>query len=372
MLLFYVLIVILAVVVLALAWLIFNLKKKLSESSEQKNELGQRIEFLDKKIAESNSQVVSSLSSQIRLLSENLGGSLQTVQKSVDQRLGENTNRLDNASKSYAEVKEQLAKLQEQTKKVFEVGKDMSSLHEILRAPKVRGVMGEFLLENLLSQMLSHDHYSCPYTFRSGEKVDAAVKLKNYLIPVDSKFPLENFKKVSEAHSEAERIGFKKQFGLDVKKHINSIAEKYILPDEGTVDFALMYVPAENVYYEIISHKFGNVSLFDYAMGKRVIPVSPNTFYAYLGTIVMGLKGMKIEKNAKVILQNLKRLEIEFGKIRDDFVVLGTHLKNAQGRYELTDKRMNKFENQLEKSRDKELEEPKAAVQIGQAPGKQS
>jgi DNA recombination protein RmuC len=299
--------------------------------------------------------VVSNLTNQIQLLSQALG----TIQKSVDQRLGENTSRLDNAARSYGEVQKQLVHLQDQVKRVHEVGKDISSLHEILRAPKVRGVMGEIWLDKLLGQMLPQEHFESQYAFKSGEKVDAVIKLQDYLISVDSKFPLENFKKATESQVEEEKLGFKKQFALDVKKHINSISQKYILPDEGTMDFALMYIPAENVYYEIISNNFGNTNLFDFAFEKKIIPVSPNSFYAYLGTISKGLKGLQIEENAKVIMENIKRLEIEFGKVKTDFSLLGSHLTNAAKKYTDTEKRMDRFESKLEKSGTKEIEELK-------------
>ncbi|OGI26011.1 MAG: hypothetical protein A3J76_05235 [Candidatus Moranbacteria bacterium RBG_13_45_13] len=331
--------VFLVFVILALAGFIFSLRKKIADSKKEE---------LEKK----DDGIVSNLTNQIQLLSQTLG----TIQKSVDQRLGENTNRLDNASKSYAEVKTQLAKLEEQTQKVYEASKDISSLHDILNAPKLRGVMGEFLLENLLSQKLSKDLYVLQYSFKSGEKVDVVVKLKDYLIPIDSKFPLENFRKIIEAENEPQKDLHKKQFYSDVKKHIDAIAQKYILPNEGTSDFAFMYIPAENVYYEIISHDFGNKNLFDYAKEKGVIPVSPNIFNAYLGTIVMGLSGMKIAENAKAIFKNIKNLELYFGRIRGDFVALGTHIKNAHNKYDLTDRRMEKFQMELEKTKDKELE----------------
>lgn len=336
---------ILVLIVLALAGFILSLLRKMKESEDQRG---------DRKDAE----IVSNISNQIQLLS----GSVNAIQKSVDQRLGENTNRLDNASRSYSEVQKQLAHVQESVKQMHEVGKNISSLQDILRAPKLRGVMGEFLLENLLAQIFSHEHYEVQHTFKSGEKVDAVVRLKEYLVPIDSKFPLENFQKGSAAEADG-REQYSKLFYSDVKKHVDSIAKKYILPDEGTVDFALMYIPAESVYHEIVSHSFGEIKLFDYATRKRVIPVSPNTLYAYLSTIVMGLKGMKIEENAKFILENLKRLEIEFGKVRGDFLVLGTHLNNAAKKYGDTEKRLDKFENRLEKSKTRELEEISANFQ---------
>jgi len=330
-------------VVLALAGFIFSLRKKIKDSKNA--------ELLENK----DDRIVSNLTNQISLLSR----TLDTIQKSVDQRLGENTGRLDNAARSYGEVQKQLTHLQDEVRRVHEVGKDISSLHEILRAPKVRGVMGEIWLEKLLGQMLPQNHYECQFAFKSGEKVDAIIRLQDHIISVDSKFPLENFKKAIESQNEEERAGFKKQFGQDVKKHISAIADKYILPGEGTMDFALMYIPAENVYYEIVNHNFGNVSVFDYAVEKKVIPVSPNTFYAYLGTIIMGLKGMRVEENAKFILQNLSKLKVQFMKIRKDFESLGIHIRNAQNKFETTDKRLGKFENQLDKSGEKELEEIK-------------
>jgi DNA recombination protein RmuC len=345
------LVLVLILIVLALAGFILSLLKRQDEQKKQELE-------------KNNTDVTSNISNQIQLLANSFSSSLNNIQKSVDQRLGENTNRLDNASKSYAEVKSQLVKLEEQTQKVYEASKDISSLHDILNAPKLRGVMGEFLLENLLSQKLSKDIYALQYAFKSGEKVDVVVKLKDYLIPIDSKFPLENFRKIIEADNELQKDVHKKQFYSDVKKHVDAIAQKYILPSEGTSDFAFMYIPAENVYYEIISHDFGNKNLFDYAKEKGVIPVSPNIFNAYLGTIVMGLSGMKIAENAKAIFKNIKNLEIYFGKLRGDFVSLGTHIRNAQNKYELTDRRMEKFQTELEKTKDKELEVVSESIKL--------
>lgn len=338
--LIYILIIILVLIVLALAGFILSLRKKIEDAEKEKSE-------------NKDDRIVSNLTNQISLLSQSMG----TFQKSVDQRLGENTNRLDNASRSYAEVQKQLVQVHEGVKQMHEVGKNISSLQDILRAPKLRGVMGEFLLENLLAQIFSSEHYEFQHAFKSGEKVDAIVRLKDYLIPIDSKFPLENFRKGSDADDNGSREQYSKLFYTDVKKHVESIAKKYILPDEGTVDFALMYIPAENVYHEILSNEFGGLKLFDFATGKRVIPVSPNTLYAYLSTIIMGLKGMKIEENAKVILENIKRLEIEFGKVRSDFTLLGTHLMNATKKYSDTEKRMDHFDTRLEKSGVKELGE---------------
>jgi DNA recombination protein RmuC len=166
---------------------------------------------------------------------------------------------------------------------------------------------------------------------------------------VDAKFPLENFKRMLEAAGDEEKNRAKRQFGIDVKKHIDAIAGKYILPDEGTYDFALMYIPAENVYYETIIRDGApeEKSLCHYAMSKRVIPVSPNSLYAYLQAIVLGLKGMKIEDRAKDIIQYLSRLQGDFGKFREEFALIGKHVGHAQASYQSADRRLDQFGQKL-------------------------
>jgi len=230
------------------------------------------------------------------------------------------------------------------------VGKDIASLQDILRAPKLRGGLGEFLLGDLLGQILPPEHFATQFTFSNGEKVDAAIKLGGSFVPVDAKFPLENFKRMLEGHTEEEKGRARRQFVADVKKHIDSIASKYILPDEGTYDFALMYIPAENVYYETIIKDDvlgGERSISQYALSKKVIPVSPNCFYAYLQAIVMGLKGMKIEERAKEILQVLSRLEGDLARFKDEFNLLGRHLGHAQSSFQGAEKRLDRFTQKL-------------------------
>ena len=170
-------------------------------------------------------------------------------------------------------------------------------------------------------------------------------------MPVDAKFPLENFKRVVETATEDERRIAKKKFIADVKKHIDAIAGKYILPDEGTFDFALMYIPAENVYYELIIRDEAvdtDKGLLNYSFAKRVIPVSPNSFYAYLQTILLGLKGLHIEEQAQEILRSLARLSGDFRKFQEEFELVGKHLTNTKMRYDESDKRLAKFGDKLQ------------------------
>ncbi len=205
------------------------------------------------------------------------------------------------------------------------------------------------LLEPLFRQTPSH-HYTLQHRFKSGDTVDAVIQLGPSLVPIDSKFPLENFKRVIESRSEDERRSAKRKFDSDVKKHVDSIANKYILPDEGTFPFALMYIPAENVYYEIIirDENLGEEkSLSAYAITRKVIPVSTNSFYAYLQAIVLGLKGLKIEASAQLIINHLEQLRGDFERFHKDFEVIGTHLNNAKGRYDDADRRLERLGERL-------------------------
>lgn len=291
--------------------------------------------------------VVLKLSSQVNVRLNQMNQSLQEANKAIGQGLG-------NATNIFGSVHEKLGRLEETNRQIYEISKDISSLQELLRAPKFRGQMGETLLENLLSQVLPKDHYQIQYRFKSGDAVDAAIRLGERLVPIDAKFSLENFQKMLDAQDEQQKNSFRRKFIQDVKYRVDEIAAKYILPVENTYDFALMYIPAENVYYETIIKE----DLFSYCMLKKVIPVSPNTFYAYLQVICLGLKGMKIEENAKSILKNLSSLSFEIEKFREDFLTLGTHLSNASSKYEDSSKRLDRFQDKLTNIQDsKRIEE---------------
>ena len=308
-------------------------------------------------------QQMENINNQIIKLYSDNQGILQQVNTDFTktlQDLNQSTNsRLDNAAKAIKDVYGKLGQVHESTKQVNEVAKDIASLQEILRAPKIRGGMGELFLSDLLKQVLPPSRYELQHRFKSREIVDAVIKLKEGIVPVDSKFPLENFRKIIEAQGDDNKDSAKKVFIRDVKKHIDAIKQKYILPDEGTFDFALMYIPAENVYYEIIikdEDLDDGKSLFKYALDNKVIPVSPNSFYGYLQTILMGLRGMRVEERAQEILRNISRLEGDFTKVMDEFQKMGTHLKNLSGAYENTNKRIEKFGDKLDSLDHKESE----------------
>lgn len=280
--------------------------------------------------------VVLKISTQVNERLNQMNQSLQEANKIIGQNLG-------NATSTFGNVQEQLGKLEETNKQIIAISSDISSLQELLRAPKFRGAMGETFLENLLSQVLPQEHYQMQYHFRSTDAVDAVIRLGERLVPVDAKFSLENFQKMQDSTDEPVRESFRKKFIQDIKNRINEIAAKYILPAENTYDFALMYIPAENVYYEVIIKE----EIFAYSMQKKVIPVSPNTFYAYLQVICLGLRGLKVEENAKMILKSLSALSIDADKFKEDFNILGSHLLNANTKYADAQKRLEKVSERL-------------------------
>lgn len=285
------------------------------------------------------------LQQQVSAFQERLDKFGQTVSENLQQSSAQMNSRLDNAAKVVGDLREKVGQ-------IHEVGKAAAELVNILRAPKLRGGMGELFLGDLLAQILPPEHFKLQHRFRSGEAVDAVIQIGNKLVPVDSKFPLENFRRIMDSQSDSERIAARKQFMRDVKKHVDAISTKYILPDEGTYNFALMYVPAENVYYETIIKEESSASgeerpLFSYALEKRVVPVSPNSFYAYLQTILLGLRGMQVEERAQEILNTLARLRGDFERVQESFRVLGKHLTNAQGSYSEGEKALAKFDAKL-------------------------
>jgi DNA recombination protein RmuC len=291
-------------------------------------------------------------------LSSQLNAQLNAITQQLNERLKDNTDTLLKTQRDVtdrlnkiSDVEKSLVRMEETYKQVLEVSKDISSLQDLLRAPKFRGGMGEFLLENLLSQIMpSNDFFSLQYSFKSGTKADAVIKIGNNLVAIDAKFPLESFKRMIESQNEDENRTIRRQFVRDVQNRIDEIATKYILPDEGTYDFALMYIPAENVYYETIlkdMQEKEDKSLYSYALNKKVIPVSPHSLYPYLIVILRGLKGLAIEKNAKQVIEYLGRLQVDLNRFREDFRLVGGHLSNAKIKYEEAEKRLDKFSDKF-------------------------
>ena len=292
-------------------------------------------------------------SSQLAERTAEVDRHLQSVTETMDRRLGELDSkvdrRLENATQTTNKIHESLGKQAVATAEMLEQARGLSRLEHALRPPKARGGFGELLLENLLRDRLPRGSYEMQYGFSTGERVDAVIKVDR-LVPVDAKFPLDNFERLVEAANDDERLLFEKAFGRDLKQHVDAIASKYIRPDEGTYEFALMYLPAEGVYYELICGKTGE--LLQYAHEKRVFPVSPTTFTSQLQVIALGLKGLQIEERAQEVMAYCGQLQRDFDSFRDDFEVVGKHLGNAQSKFAAADRRLDRFETRLARAAD--------------------
>jgi len=277
-----------ALIISALALAVFLINKKISEIAEK---------------TKPDETLMEWLKSQQR--------SSQETSKAINERLDRAARVISGVQKSIGEMSE--------------IGRGMRDLQEFLRSPKLRGNISEQVLKELLGQMLPKQSFNLQYSFKSGAKVDAAIKTGAGMIPVDAKFPMENFRKMMGAEKESEKKAYEKEFVRDVKKHIDNISSKYILTEEGTIDYALMYLPSEAIYYEVVN----NNQLFDYSGKKRVLPVSPMTFYAYLRAILMSFEGQKIEAKARQILASIRAVQKDYNKVEDNLSVLGRHIQNA-------------------------------------------
>jgi DNA recombination protein RmuC len=271
---------------------------------------------------------------------------LQGLEQSLNTRLAATTQ-------TTTQIHERLGQMTRATTEMIERAKDLGRLEQALRPPKARGGFGELLLENLLRDRLPPDAYDVQYTFESGERVDAVIRAGGRLLPVDAKFPLDNFERMTAAEGEEQQL-HEKAFARDVKGHIDAIASKYIRPELGTFDLAFMYLPAEAIHYELVSGKTG--ALLAYAHERRVFPVSATTLTAYLQMIVLGLKGMQIEQRAEEVMRYCAALQQEFGKFKEDFDLVGTHLSRAHGKYADAEKRLDRFETKLDQAADEHAE----------------
>ncbi|MEK7539646.1 MAG: DNA recombination protein RmuC [Patescibacteria group bacterium] len=256
----------------------------------------------------------------VMLLNQNVQG-MQTRLDTINE--GINT-RLDKAASVIGAMNKELGTMSE-------IGRGMKDLQDFLRSPKLRGNIGEQIMHDLLSQHFPRQYFEVQYKFKNGQTVDALLKTDQGFISIDSKFPMENFIRAAKSATEEEHAGHLREFKKDVKKHITDISKKYILPEEGTVDFALMYIPSEAVYYEIIRD---DTDLNQFAQEKKVLLVSPNSFFYFLKVLLIGLAGKKMEENARNIFQVLQAAQKDMTRFGDDLAVLARHMKNAGGMLE--------------------------------------
>jgi DNA recombination protein RmuC len=291
---------------------------------------------------------VAALQQRLDSILKSTDSTRNTLQDSLQKGQSTLTQSLQSSSDTLNKLNNQIGQLVTASSQMQKVGDEVKRLQEILASPKLRGGLGEWSLDNLLSQILPQGSYQLQYSFKDNQKVDALVKLRDYSVPIDAKFTLSSFEQLLMAETDDQRIRLRKKFHADVIDRIDEIAEKYIRPAEGTLDFALMYVPAENVYYEaIIQYPDDKENILQYALDKKVVPVSPNLLYAYLMTVAMGLHGLQIEKQAAEIRQNLKTLTGSLADFTSTWEVLGKHLHNAYSQYDDGRKKLDRFDMQL-------------------------
>jgi DNA recombination protein RmuC len=275
------------------------------------------------------------------------------LRQAMDARLDSFTNLLANTTQSIsqqlasagdtiASVQQGVGEIRESSSRVIELGRDIKRLEELLRPPKARGAVGEILLENVFAQLLPPSQFHRQFPL-AGSLVDFAVKIGDRYVPVDAKFPLESFERMINAPEE-ERPGLRRDFARAVKGKIDDIAAKYIRPDLGTYDFALMYLPSENIYYQTA---VADSDLFEYGAGRRVFPVSPSTVYLYLVTVALGLQGMALEGKAAAVVVELRRLADELNKFQELFRVTGKHLRDAGNKYDEASRSLAGFRDRL-------------------------
>ena len=262
------------------------------------------------------------LTEWLKSMQTSINDTNSTIAKTLQENSRQLNERLDRAAIAIRDVNKGVGEMSE-------IGRNMRELQDFLKSPKLRGNIGEEVLKDLISQTFPKNSFNLQYQFRSGEKVDAAIKTDAGILPIDSKFPMENFQKMNKTPNQIEKASYKKEFIRDVKKHIDDISKKYILPEEGTMDFCLMYIPSEPVYYEIAD----NPDILDYARRKRVYAVSPTTLYAHLQVILLSFEGKKIESKTREVFAMLRALQVDYEKVNNGMSVLGKHIGNASNQF---------------------------------------
>jgi DNA recombination protein RmuC len=276
--------------------------------------------FLNKKLSDlKKNKSDETLLEWLKSMQQTMQMSSSDVTKVLQENSKQLNERLDRAASVIKDVGKEVGQMSE-------IGRSMRDLQEFLKSPKMRGNIGEEVLKDLISQIFPKNSFFLQYQFKSGERVDAAIKTDAGILPIDSKFPMENFQRMMKSQvSSKEYSALQKEFARDVKKHIDAISKKYIVPDEGTMDFALMYIPSESVYYEIVNL----TEIMNYARRSRVYLVSPSTLYAHLQTILLSYEGKKIESRTREVFKMLRVLQNDYNKIEENIGVLGKHINNA-------------------------------------------
>jgi DNA recombination protein RmuC len=277
-----------------------------------------------------DSNSLSQLNQSVQGLETRVSRNIQEIQTSFSQRL-------DNTGKIMGRLNQELGVVQE-------MNKQMKDLQTMIKSPKLRGNIGEKMLENILRDLLPKEYYQTQFQFRDGQQVDAIIRLQEELIPIDSKFPIENFQKIIKTDRTEEKKIFQRKFVNDVKKHIRDISDKYIRPEEGTVNFAVMYVPSETIFYHILRSR----KLDSYTTQQKILLVSPNTFSYFLQTIIIGIERNKISQASRQILANLKGIQRDARQLGEKMAILEKHIGNARKQMGQTKESFSEMKNKID------------------------
>ncbi len=291
------------------------------------------------------------LQTQLAVVNDKLAHQNNTLFASINQSQQTIQEQFSQTQQIITEVTRKLTTVDETNKQIVGFASQLQSLEQVLKNPKQRGVLGEYFLEKVLESVLPPQNFKLQYPFKNGEVVDAAIFTKDYVIPVDAKFSLASYNKLVEAPTKGERDLYARQFKNDLKNRINETA-KYIRPEEGTYEFAFMFVPADGVYYELLqleiaSNTGAEMTIIEYAFSKKVILVSPVTLFAYLQTVLQGLRALQIEESVKKIQTNLARMQKYLDRYTHNMGKLGTHLGHAMSSYEKSSLEMQNLNKEI-------------------------
>ncbi|MBB1565213.1 DNA recombination protein RmuC [Candidatus Gracilibacteria bacterium] len=315
--------------------------------------------LLSKKTENKDSGALKLIQQQILNLNKSIDYKLSENSRNTVKQAEINSDITKQATKKIEEITEKLSSLEETNKQIKDIGGQLEGLENILKNPKQRGILGEYFLENVLKNILPPENYKIQYKFSSGEIVDAAIFVKDKIIPIDSKFSLENYNKILETDDLLQKEIYIKEFKNDLKKRIDETS-KYIKPEEKTMDFAFMFIPSEGVYYDLIVNKVGAIEskttdLIEYAFKeKKVIIVSPTSFYAYLQTVLQGLRALIIEEKATEIVKKVNSLKKYLDEYETLFEKLGNSLGTTVNHYNNSYKKFNQIEKNILKITDSE------------------
>lgn len=328
--------ILLVLVFVALAYLIYIISK-----NQKPTETGSEKLLLDllEKVRVDTQNKLDKIDDR---MNQNLSKSHDTIQSQFAQ-----------SSKIFMDVTQKLTELGETNKQVVNFADQMKSLEGILKNPKQRGILGEYFLETLLANVFQPSQYKMQYKFQNGIVVDAAIFFNDKIVPVDAKFSLEKYNKIMEEKDEARRGVLEKEFKQDIKNRIDETA-KYIDPRQNTTDFAFMFIPAEGIYYNLLIYKVGTIEintndLIEYAFKKHVIIVSPTSFYAYLETVLHGLKALKMEESVKEILVRVGELGKHLGAFEAHYDKIGSNLGATVNAYNNSSKEFKKIDKDVYK-----------------------